>query len=194
MSNETRPGTPPLIQGLPGTGPGRGLGAGESVTVLYRAQAPGLTRLAMARLHDRAAAEDVVQEAFCGLYRRWTYLAETASAPAYLRASVLNGCRSVQRGRARGQAPLEEQAPRDRSAPLTPSAESAVLAREERRAVWAGLRTLPPRQREAVTLRYLGGLSVPDVARIMSVADGTVKSAISRGLGSLGGYLQAQGR
>lgn len=180
-------------QELTGTGPGRGLDAGESVAALYQDQAPGLTRLAMARLHDRAAAEDVVQEAFCGLYRRWPYLAETASAPAYLRASVLNGCRSVQRGRARGRVtPLTESTPLGGNVLLAPSAESTVLAREERRVVRAGLRALPPRQREAVALRYFAGLSVPDVARIMGVADGTVKSAISRALGSLGGYLQAQ--
>ena len=43
----------------------------EAVTALYRAHALGLIRLAVVMLGDRPAAEDVVQEAFCGLYRRW---------------------------------------------------------------------------------------------------------------------------
>ena len=43
----------------------------EAVTALYRAHALGLIRLAVVMLGDRAAAEDAVQEAFCGLYRRW---------------------------------------------------------------------------------------------------------------------------
>lgn len=43
--------------------------AGLAVTELYQAHALGLTRLAFIMLGDRHAAEDVVQEAFCGLYR-----------------------------------------------------------------------------------------------------------------------------
>jgi DNA-directed RNA polymerase specialized sigma24 family protein len=43
----------------------------EAVTALYQAHALGLIRLAVVMLGDRPAAEDVVQEAFCGLYRRW---------------------------------------------------------------------------------------------------------------------------
>ena len=43
----------------------------EAVTALYQAHALGLIRLAVVMLGDRAAAEDAVQEAFCGLYRHW---------------------------------------------------------------------------------------------------------------------------
>ncbi len=50
-------------------------------------------------LGDRPAAEDVVQDAFLGLYKRWKHLRDTASAPGYLRASVLNGCRVALRSR-----------------------------------------------------------------------------------------------
>ena len=49
--------------------------AAQAVTALYEAHAVGLIRLAVVMLGDRAAAEDVVQEAFCGLYRRWGRLA-----------------------------------------------------------------------------------------------------------------------
>ena len=58
---------------------------GREVTALYEAHALSLTRLAYVMLGDRPAAEDVVQEAFLGLYQRWSKLRDTASAPGYLR-------------------------------------------------------------------------------------------------------------
>ena len=76
-------------------------GAADDVTTLYREHALGLIRLAVVMLGDRPAAEDVVQEAFCGLYRRWHTLADPAKALAYARSSVINGCRSVLRRRRR---------------------------------------------------------------------------------------------
>ena len=62
------------------------------MTALYHEHAPGLTRLAHVMLGDQAAAEDAVQEAFAGLFRRWAFLDDPAKAPAYLRSSVLNQC------------------------------------------------------------------------------------------------------
>ena len=73
-------------------------------------------------LGDRAAAEDVVQDAFCGLYRHWSRLADPAKALPYVRSSVLNGCRArcaAAAGRARAG---------PRYQPPTASAEAAVLA------------------------------------------------------------------
>jgi len=80
--------------------PGALAGAAEAVTALYEAHALGLIRPAVVMLGDRPAAEDVVQEAFCGLYRRWHALSDTANALAYVRSSVINGCRSALRRRA----------------------------------------------------------------------------------------------
>src|ERR1700733_4256730 len=77
------------------TRPRAGLDPGAAVTALYAEHALGLTRLAHVMLGSPAAAEDVVQEAFCGLYRRWPYLSDQAKALGYLRSSVLNGCRSA---------------------------------------------------------------------------------------------------
>jgi RNA polymerase sigma-70 factor (sigma-E family) len=152
-------------------------GAAEAaVTALYTEHAPGLTRLAQVMLGDQAAAEDVVQEAFTGLFRRWAFLDDTAKAPAYLRSAVLNGCRNLAR----------------RSAPLIPAppaaadgADVALLAAEERRAVLAALRALPARQREALVLRYFLDLPDAEIARSMDVRPGTVRSAVHRGLAAL---------
>ncbi len=52
----------------------------EAVSALYQAHALGLIRLAVVMLGDRTAAEDVVQEAFCGLYRRWHGLSDPGKA------------------------------------------------------------------------------------------------------------------
>ena len=79
--------------------PGAVAGAAEAVTALYEAHALGLIRLAVVMLGDRPAAEDVVQEAFYGLYRRWHALSDTANALAYVRSSVINGCRTALRRR-----------------------------------------------------------------------------------------------
>jgi DNA-directed RNA polymerase specialized sigma24 family protein len=75
--------------------------AERHVTELYQAHALSLARLALVMLGDRAAAEDVVQDAFLGLYRRWDRLADPAAAQSYLRTSVLNSCRTTLRRRSR---------------------------------------------------------------------------------------------
>jgi RNA polymerase sigma-70 factor (sigma-E family) len=156
-----------------------------AVTELYEAHALGLIRLAHIMLGDRSSAEDVVQEAFCGLYRRWPHLADPASAVPYVRSSVLNGCRSVLRRHRshRSLAPAGYQPPES-------SAESMALTAEERREVMRALRQLPQRQREALVLRFYLDLSADQAAAAMGISPGSVRSAITRGLASLGRLLQ----
>ena len=54
---------------------------------MYEAHALGFLRLAIVVLGDHGTAEDVVQEAFCGLYRRWPDLHDQANALPYLRSA-----------------------------------------------------------------------------------------------------------
>jgi Sigma-70 region 2 len=70
--------------------------AQQAVSALYEAHAVGLIRLAVVMPGDRPAAEDVVQEAFCGLYRRWGQLDDPGNAQRYVRSAVLNGSTIVQ--------------------------------------------------------------------------------------------------
>ena len=154
------------------------------VTALYRAHAVGLIRLAYVMLGDRAAAEDAVQDAFCGLYRRWDQLEDPAGALAYVRSSVLNGCRSALRRRALGHRVTMYQPP-------TGSAEAAVLSREERQEVLRAVRRLPDRQREALVLRFYLDLPDPEIARVMGIRPGTVRSATHRALKALGHLLES---
>jgi RNA polymerase sigma-70 factor (sigma-E family) len=162
----------------------QGEGAEAAVGALYRAQAVGLIRLAYLMLGDRAAAEDVVQDAFCGLYRRWDRLADPGGALPYVRSSVLNGCRTALRRRALGHRVTGYQPPAG-------SAEAAVLGREEREEVMRAVRQLPDRQREALVLRFYLDLPDPEIARVMGIRPGTVRSAIHRALRALGHLLES---
>jgi RNA polymerase sigma-70 factor (sigma-E family) len=156
------------------------------VSELYEAHALGMVRLAHIMLGDRQSAEDVVQDAFCGLYRRWAGLTDPGSAVHYVRSAVLNGCRSALRRRTSAQASHDLLRP----SPDVASAESAVLTGEERRAVMAALRRLPSRQREAVVLRFYLDLSAEEAATTMGISPSTVRSATHRALASLGRLLQ----
>jgi RNA polymerase sigma-70 factor (sigma-E family) len=163
--------------------------AAQTVTALYQAHALGLVRLAVIMLGDRGAAEDVVHDAFLGLYRRWDSLAEPSSALAYVRSSVLNGCRTVLRYQLRHGA-LSGAAVVD-DLPLE-SAEALAITGEEHREVLAAIRRLPDRQREALVLRYYMDLTEDQTAAAMRVSRGTVKSATSRALAALGRMLKEE--
>ena len=156
----------------------------EAVTALYRAHALGLIRLAVVMLGDRGAAEDAVQEAFCGLYRRWHHLSDHGKALSYVRSSVINSCRTALRRRRRQACP-------DPSAgdPAGESAEAAALIGEEHRQVLAAIRRLPARQREVLVLRFYLDLDEAEIAASMRISRGTVKSTTSRALAALGRIL-----
>jgi RNA polymerase sigma-70 factor (sigma-E family) len=162
--------------------------AESAVTALYRVHAVGLIRLAVVMLGDRQAAEDVVQEAFTGLFRRWAHLTDAGKALSYVRSATLNGCRSELRRRIRTERRTERRAvPGDTG---TASAEFAALVGEDHREVLAALRRLPARQREALVLRFYLELSEPEIAQAMGISPGTVKSTTSRALTALGRLLQ----
>jgi RNA polymerase sigma-70 factor (sigma-E family) len=159
--------------------------AEAAVGALYQASAVGLIGLAYVMLGDRPSAEDVVQEAFCGLYRRWDRLADADSALYYVRASVLNGCRSVLRRRATRHRAEAYDLP-------AASAEVEVLGGEEREEVIRALGRLPSRQREALVLRFYLDLSDEQIARVMGIRPSTVRSTACRGIEALGRALKEQ--
>jgi RNA polymerase sigma-70 factor (sigma-E family) len=143
------------------------------VTQLYEAHALDLVRLALVMVGDRQTAEDVVQDSYLGLYRRWDRLKDTGKALTYLRSSVLNNCRSVLRRRGRRLLAPQE--------PPAASAESRVLDRELGKEILDALRRLPHKQRETLVLRFVLDLSEDETAHVMRVSRGTVRSNTSRG-------------
>ena len=72
----------------------RGVDADSGVAVLFRTHRLAMVRLALLLLDDRESAEDVVQDAFAALHRRWPSLHSEQAAVGYLRTSVVNGARS----------------------------------------------------------------------------------------------------
>jgi RNA polymerase sigma-70 factor (sigma-E family) len=154
--------------------------------MLYRMHGMDLIRIAAVMLGSRVSAEDAVQEAFCGLFRRWNQLADPAKALAYVRSAVMNRCRSELRSQAR----LERRTDRNHR-PLGPdSPEQAAILGEEHRDVLAALRRLPDRQREALVLRFFMDLPESEIAAAMGVSHGTVKSTTSRALAALARQLK----
>jgi RNA polymerase sigma-70 factor (sigma-E family) len=164
-------------------------GADTCVTELYQAHALGLIRVAYLMLGERQAAEDVVQEAFAGLYRRWDKLSDPGKALPYVRSSVLNGCRTQLRRHGRAPAVTAAAGLADAALPVV-SPESAVLSAEQRRSVLRALRQLPPRQREVLVLRFYLDLSEPEIAAAMGIGPSTVRSTAHRALGALGRLLE----
>jgi RNA polymerase sigma-70 factor (sigma-E family) len=150
----------------------------EAVSAMYQAHALSMIRLAHVIVGSRATAEDVVQDAFLGLYRRWNHLASTDKALSYVRSSVLNGCRSVLRGNARLDLSGSDQA-------ATLSAETTVLASEDHRQLANALRGLPHRQRSVLVLRYYLDVADEQIARDLAVSESTVRSVRRRGLAAL---------
>jgi RNA polymerase sigma-70 factor (sigma-E family) len=151
---------------------------------LYRTHRMQMVRLAILLVDDMASAEDVVQEAFAGLYRNWGGLRDRSAAIGYLRTAVVNGSRSMLRRRrtARAYVPPDPGTAR--------SAESLAMLSTEHQAVVSALGDLAPRQREVLVLRYYGGLSEAEIAEATGLSKGTVKSTASRAVAKLGDIMR----
>jgi RNA polymerase sigma-70 factor (sigma-E family) len=155
-------------------------GTGPTLADLYYAH-----RLAILLVDDLASAEDVVQDSFTGLWRRYgDELTGLDNPLGYLRTAVVNNARSVLRRRktARGYTPPH--------VPDAASAESVAMLSEEHREVLDAVHKLPPRQREVLVLRYWSDLSEADIAEALGISRGTVKSTASRGLEAVGRILK----
>jgi RNA polymerase sigma-70 factor (sigma-E family) len=155
----------------------------DELTRLYTEHYRSLLRVATLCVHDRALAQDVVHDAWLGVFRSRHRVRDADALPAYLRTAVINQARS----RLRRRRVAERHAPRlvGRDAGHDPAAavvDQAPLAQ--------ALAKLPLRQREAVVLRYYADLSEKDTARTMGVSIGTVKASCSRGLATLARLLE----
>lgn len=158
--------------------------ANPALADLFAEHGLGLVRFAFLLVGDQETAEDIVQDAFAAVHRRWARLKDRERILPYLRAAVLNGVRMTWRRHALIR--------RFRADPERPfwSAEAAALLGETRREVFLAVRALPRRQREAVVLRYYLDLSEPEIAEVMGVSRGTVKSTVSRALRTLAARLE----
>jgi RNA polymerase sigma-70 factor (sigma-E family) len=157
-------------------------GRSEAVGSLFRAHHRRLVGLASLLCDDEATAEDVVQDAFAGLYRRWWHLRDPNGAVAYLNTAVVNGSRyHLRRGR-RASTSMLRMVPQPEA---LSSAEHDVLARDEGDRLWQAIRGLPQRQRQVLVLRYCLDHSEAEIAETLHVSRGSVKKHASRALAAL---------
>ena len=158
----------------------------QLIADLFHAHELALVRTALLLVGDRATAEDVVQDAFVGLYRAAGRLGNPGEMLAYVRVSVVNGCRSVHRARRRTfSRPGQHE-------PEVWSAESAALALEDNRLTLQALARPPRRSREVLVLRYYLDMTDQDIAAVLGVTRGTVSSTASRALAVLARKLKGE--
>lgn len=134
---------------------------------LFERELGPMTLLALGLVDSPERAEEVVQDAFEKTLRAWTRVRQPG---AYLRQAVVNGCRSELRRRR-----VTRRVPQWREQPVA-SPETPLLD---------ALQALTPKRRIAVTLRYYADLPEAEIAELMGVRVGTVKSLVSRGLADL---------
>jgi RNA polymerase sigma-70 factor (sigma-E family) len=153
--------------------------ADRAVTAIYTDHYRSLVRLAAFLVRDTSTAEEVVQDSFVAMHGAWRRLRDTDKALSYLRQSVVNRSRSVLRHRM----VVDKNTPKP--PPDMPSAEHGAIIQLERSAVVSALRSLPERQREALVLRYYGDLSEAQIASVMGISRGAVKSHTARAMSAL---------
>ena len=141
-----------------------------------------LVGLASLLIDDRRAAEDVVQEAFAALYRRWHHLRDPNAAAAFLNRAVVNGGRDSLRRKKRAGAAMLRLVPRS---DLLASAEQSAVEHAEHDRLWAAVTALPTRQRQVLVLRYYLDKNEADIAELLGVSRGSVKKHASRGIAAL---------
>jgi RNA polymerase sigma factor (sigma-70 family) len=134
----------------------------------------GLTR-------DWFAAEDLAQNAFAAAQRDWARISRLDKPGAWVRKVAINGQR---RWRRRGE--LEARALAQRS--LHVYAEQVELPTEDAE-LWDAVGRLPRGQREVIVLHYQSDLGVAEIAEILGMREGTVKSRLYYARKTLAGWL-----
>ncbi len=157
-------------------------GGFDEIVRRHERQVLGLARWLLSRPED---AEDAAQEAFFRLYRalsrRGSRLDPERPLAPYLYRVTVNVCRDLGRRRGRSRAlSLEDVREADAPADPGPDPESAAALAEDHRIAGVALAELPVRQRAALVLRDVHGLSTREVAEALGIREVTVRTQISR--------------
>jgi RNA polymerase sigma-70 factor, ECF subfamily len=150
---------------------------------LFERYAPALLRFADRMLSDRASAEEVTQEVFVKVISKAHQYDGRAAVASWLFAIAANACRDRRR--------------RDRRAAVVPleavgdlpsggmGAEARLAGRERKAAVRRALEGLSEEQREALVLARYHGLPYAEIARVLGISVGAVKTRIFRAVENL---------
>jgi RNA polymerase sigma-70 factor (ECF subfamily) len=157
-------------------------GDAAAFDAVFRAWYAPLVRLADALLHDRGAAEEVVQDVMLELWRRRESLDPAGTPQAYLFRSTRNRALNQLRHR-RVQARTEPQLVAE--APASPRADLGLGADELERTIRDAVESLPPRCREVFELSRVHGLKYGEIAATLGVSVKAVEAQMGRALRTL---------
>jgi RNA polymerase sigma-70 factor (sigma-E family) len=141
------------------------------------AREPALQRLALLLSGDEHTAQDLVQTSLAKLYLAWDRLDDRDNLDAYARRILVNEHRTAWRRPWRRREVVTD-APPDRAGPT-------IEYDGGREVVWEFVASLPPRQRAVIVLRYYEQLTEAEIADVLGVSPGTVKSQASRAIAAL---------
>ncbi|MBB6566016.1 SigE family RNA polymerase sigma factor [Kribbella sandramycini] len=163
------------------------MGGDEMVTYdeLVRASEQRLLRLGLMLSGNRHSAEDLVQTVLARAHRRWDKIRGLEHPEAYLRTMVVNEFLSWRRILKNRELPLAEPIER-------PSEEDIGSRQALKDATWQLLTRLPRQQRAVLVLRYYEDLSDDEIATVLGVVSGTVRSNAARALASLRDHLSQE--
>ena len=147
------------------------------------ARSASLFRTAYLIVGDHQLAQDLLQESLIKTYIAWSRLRDVSNAEAYTRKAIVTTAISWRRRRSFHERPTDLQPDT-----AVPDPGEAVTIHSS---MVTQLRTLPPRQRAAIVLRYYEDLSEAQTAEVMGCSVGAVKSHVSTGLRRLRDRLGA---
>ncbi|WP_239123998.1 RNA polymerase sigma factor [Rhizocola hellebori] len=147
----------------------------------YAANYQGLCLQLLVYLGDLAEAQDVVQEAFCRALKKWQQIGAYDEPGAWVRRVAWN--LAIHRFRRQGTVTRFLRRQRLEVVPGPDPTRVALIA---------ALATLPPNHRRAVVLHHMVQLSIAEIAQQEDVAEGTVKSWLSRGRAALAAQLDQE--
>lgn len=146
------------------------------------AREPALQRTAHLLTGDVHSAQDLVQTTLAKLYLKWEHVSNADNVDAYARKVLVNEFRTAWRRPLRRVEQVVELVP-DAPASEHPAYDGS------REAVWHFVCSLPPRQRAVVVLRFYEELTEAEIADLMGISIGTVKSQSSRAIATLRAQL-----
>ncbi|MCP3799492.1 RNA polymerase sigma factor SigM [Allokutzneria sp. A3M-2-11 16] len=157
----------------------------HAFTELVRRHRDRLWAVALRTLRDPEEAADALQEAFISAFRAAGSFRAESQVTTWLHRIVVNACLDrIRRRQARPTVPLPEAGPGEPAV-----TRDAMADRETSLAVQSALAELPAEQRSAIVLVDVEGYSVAETAKILGIAEGTVKSRCARGRGKLAKVL-----
>jgi RNA polymerase sigma-70 factor (ECF subfamily) len=155
--------------------------SGESFEALYRRTFPRVYGYVASLLADRTAAEDVTAQAFERAYRkRWSFRASRGSADAWIFGIARNAALDELRRRKRSAAMHAEA-----EDPFAPTPEEYAELTLRRETVRAALATLDARERDVVFLKFSGGLSHSEIAKVLRISESNAGTRVHRALEKL---------